>query len=80
MQSGAAGLANPSQYASVSLGKGLQAGFTADQAREAKIAERAFKAEESSKTRAEKQYEDLAIATRKSGILNFSRTRRCKGL
>jgi hypothetical protein len=57
MQSGAAGLANPSQYASVSLGKGLQAGFTADQAREAKIAERAFKADESAKTRAEKQYE-----------------------
>ena len=57
MQSGAAGLANPSQYASVSLGKGLQAGLAADQAREGKLAERAFKAEESAKTRAEKQYE-----------------------
>jgi hypothetical protein len=75
MQSGAAGLANPSQYASVSLGKGLQAGFTADQAREGKLAERTAKAEEKANDRAERLYKDdldLAIATRKSNlILNF---------
>ena len=75
LQSGAAGLANPSQYASVSLGKGLQAGFTADQAREAKLAERTAKAEEKANDKAEKLYKDdlnLAIATRKSNpILNF---------
>ena len=75
MQAGAAGLANPSQYASVSLGKGLQAGFAADEAREGKIAERTAKAEEKANDRAEKLYKDdlnLAIATRKSNpILNF---------
>jgi hypothetical protein len=40
----------------VSLGKGLQAGFAADEAREAKIADRAFKAEEGIQKRAEEEY------------------------
>ena len=57
LHSGAATLANPSQYALTSVGKGLQAGLTADEAREGKIAERAAKAEEGAKNRAEKQYE-----------------------
>jgi hypothetical protein len=57
LQSGAATLANPSQYALTSVGKGLQAGLTADEVREGKLAERTAKAEEGSKNRAEKQYE-----------------------
>jgi hypothetical protein len=43
----------------VSLGKGLQAGFTADQAREAKIAERTAKAGEKELDRAEKRFANL---------------------
>lgn len=55
--SGVAGLANPSQHAFTSLGKGWQSGLTADEAQQAKLAERAAKAEEGAKNRAEKQYE-----------------------
>ncbi len=57
LQTGAGLLAGTSPYAGVNLGKALMLGLDADQKRQLKLEERAAKAEENEKTRAEKQYE-----------------------